>query len=298
MIADVRARFWTLIAVSVLVVLAATVPLWAQADANPPKTPVVNPAEFPVQSEIQAADKPAPISQELKETAPSPKPAVVTPAKSAAAAPARVNPPAPKKVVVPQRTEAPAAAAQTTNAAVAPEIPAPPPVQATSREQLTQAKSAESDPLPAVPGSGWADLVKLVGSVGLIVCLILAGFVLVRRYAPQYLIKNTGARSLKLIETLSIGDRRSIAIVQAGTQRFLIANATGQITLLTALPDSGAVAKTSEIEHAGPPDPFSDSFRNVYEQEKRVSHIRPAPARPIPPDIRGKMQELRKALEG
>jgi hypothetical protein len=40
------------------------------------------------------------------------------------------------------------------------------------------------------------------------------------------------------------------------------------------------------------------NFRNLYEMEKKVSPVRPAVRPIIPPDIRGKMRELRKALEG
>jgi flagellar biogenesis protein FliO len=163
-----------------------------------------------------------------------------------------------------------------------------------------QAIPAETEAAMPVQSTPWIDLSKMIGSVGLIICMILAGYVLFKKFGPQYMAKKPGDRNLRLLETLAMGEKRSLSIVLAGGQKFLLASTPGQITMLTALPaaaggfslDEGAVAAPSANSV------LTGSFRTMYEQEKKSPGIRPAPLKALPPDIRGKMQELRKALEG
>jgi flagellar biogenesis protein FliO len=138
-----------------------------------------------------------------------------------------------------------------------------------------------------------------MGGVGLVISLILAGFLLFRRFAPQYLAKCPGERILRLIEMLPLGDKRSLMLVQAGANKLLLASSAGQISLLLSLPDAGAAAALGggNLAEAAAPGASSGRFRNLLELEKKAPSASP-PVRPsLPPDIRGKMQELRKALE-
>jgi flagellar biogenesis protein FliO len=123
---------------------------------------------------------------------------------------------------------------------------------------------------------------------------------LFRKFAPQYLTKHASERSLRLIETLPMGDKRSIALVQAGAQRFLLASTPGQITLLTAISDAVGASPLSAMAPAEVPSTaaLTGNFKNLYEQEKKAIPMRPVALKALPPDIRGKMQELRKSLEG
>jgi flagellar biogenesis protein FliO len=190
-------------------------------------------------------------------------------------------------------TEAALAAAQATNALQIPIVPpSDPPAQVSS---TTAAAAPQESPAPA-PTSAWLDMVKTAGSIGLVLCLILGGYMMFRRFAPQYVAKRPNERSLRMIESISMGDKRSIAIVQAGNMKFLVASTPGQITLLTSLSETAtvpAVAEPTETEAAS-----GAKFRNLYEMEKKAVPSRPAARADLPPDIRGKMQQLRKALEG
>jgi flagellar biogenesis protein FliO len=140
--------------------------------------------------------------------------------------------------------------------------------------------------------------IKAIGGVGLVISLILAGFLLFRRFAPQYIAKRPGERILRLIEMLPLGDKRSVMLVQAGANKLLLASSAGQISLLLSLPDTAATAldggKPAEITTPGA---SSGKFKNLLELEKKAPAASLPMRRALPPDIRGKMQELRKALE-
>lgn len=180
-------------------------------------------------------------------------------------------------------------------APAAPEAAAPP---ATAGPPATVTSS------PAVPATAWMDsgisMIKTVGAVGLVICLILAGSILFRKIAPQYMSKRPNERILKLVETLSIGDKRSILLVQAGNKRLLLAGTPSQVTLLTPLSEGAPHFSTEAVEPVEDevPAASSASFRNLYELEKKAPPVRPSARHTLPPDIRGKMRELRKALEG
>ena len=180
------------------------------------------------------------------------------------------------------------------------------PVESANAGLVEPAARAEAGTVPETApddiGSqspGWMELVKTAGGMGLVITMILVGFVLFRKFAPQYAAKRPGERNLKLIETLSMGDKRSLVMVQAGARRFLLASTPGQITLLTPLADDAGTTSS----HVIPPAPesaaaASGKFRNLYEMEKKPAPARSTARQELPPDIRGKMQQLRKALEG
>jgi len=196
------------------------------------------------------------------------------------------------------------------------QIPSNPPAEAgeptaTQPETLPPAQAVPAAAGPATtvqtsqsaPSTEWVDLafplIKIVGGFGLVLSLILAGFILFRRFAPQYMRKRTQERFLRLLETLPMGEKRSIVLVQAGMHKLLLASTAGQITLLTSLADAaGPASQTGAEAESDSPAAAPGDFKNLYEMEKRLSPVRPAVRPALPPDIRGKMRELRKALEG
>ena len=145
------------------------------------------------------------------------------------------------------------------------------------------------------PGSGFSFL-RVVGGFGLVLSLIIFGTLGIRKYAPQYFAKKVTERSLRLVETLPMGERRSIAVIEIDERRLLIGNTPNQITLLAALGENGAVLAdqaVSSVEATSyAPSP---SFKNLYEFEKNGSGRNKMKI--IPPDIRAKMRQLRESLE-
>jgi flagellar biosynthetic protein FliO len=299
-----QARFGAHIPVRLLILmmigLLCSSPMTAQNGKVRPKQPTASSNEGTSALDAQSGSEPSAISNSEVTAAPPARPNGSAPAKAAGAASAK----------------APGSAAAKTVAAAAaePVIPiVPPPVAsvqedaATSIQPRTNASvAAEPTALTAVEAplsgtsSGWADLIKTVGSVGLIICVILTGYILFRKYAPQYMAKRPNERNLRIIETLPLGDKRSIVMVQAGGQQFLLASTPGQISLLTTVPtlDNTYTARAAISKESDTVGALSANFKNLYEMEKRTPPMRPAAAKAIPPDIRGKMLELRKALEG
>jgi flagellar biosynthetic protein FliO len=142
---------------------------------------------------------------------------------------------------------------------------------------------------------------RTLGGFGVVLSLMLVGFFGVRRYAPQLLRKPAGERSLRVLETLPIGDRRSLAVIQVEDKRFLVGHTPHQITLLASLPGAFSLAEPAiSTEEAAPlttARTASERFRNLYEVERSTSLRTPAKPKTIPPDIRAKMRQLRETLE-
>jgi flagellar biosynthetic protein FliO len=177
-----------------------------------------------------------------------------------------------------------------------------------------EAKAVAESPAPAptpdpasitpVPETREADMqfpvMRTIGGMGLVVFLMLGAFFAVKKFAPRYLQKPVSQRNLKIIETLGMGDRRSISLVEVGNSRYLVGNTPHQINLLAMLPDP--VSLLSEPEELPAPAKSSNKkstgapFRNLFEVEKSRPLIQQA-AHPLPDDLRVKMRQLRESLE-
>ncbi len=143
-------------------------------------------------------------------------------------------------------------------------------------------------------------VMRTLGGFALVISLILIAFLAARKIAPQYFNKRPSDRNLRVIETLPVGDKRSVAVIQLGDKRFLIGNTPQQITLLSQL--ENAISFIAEAEKAPQAEPATPShanpFRKLYETEKNRGASRAGKEKTIPPDVRAKMRQLREALEG
>jgi len=142
-------------------------------------------------------------------------------------------------------------------------------------------------------------MLRALGAIGIVFSLMIGGFFTLRRFAPGLIQKPPAQKTLKVIETLQMGDKRSISIVQVGERRLLLGNTSTGITLLTALD----VAVHGEL--SGSPGEVltkraqaqAGGFRNVFELEKSPTAARGAVPKTIAPNIRAKMRQLRESLE-
>ncbi len=156
-----------------------------------------------------------------------------------------------------------------------------------SSDAPVQAVSERTDVQDAGPGFSF---LKVVGGLGLVLCLIVLGTFGIRKLAPQYFAKTAPERGLRLLETLPMGDRRSIAVIEIGERRLLIGNTPNQITLLAALGEESPLHAANDTAALAAP-----AFKNLYEFEKN------GPSRGkmtiLPPHVRDKMRQLRESLE-
>jgi len=142
-------------------------------------------------------------------------------------------------------------------------------------------------------------LFRTIGGLGLVLCLMIGGYFAAKKLAPRYFVKNASERNLKVIETLSMGDRRSISMIEVGSSRFLVGNTPHQINLLAVLPEPLSLVSEPDTlpataRNASRKEPMSP-FRNLFEVEKRRSTQ--FTGNPLPEDIRTKMRQLRESLE-
>jgi flagellar protein FliO/FliZ len=142
-------------------------------------------------------------------------------------------------------------------------------------------------------------VLRTIGGLGLVLCLIAGGYFVAKKIAPRYFAKSASEKNLKIIETLSMGDKRSISMIEVGNNRFLVGVTPHQINLLAALPEPLSVVSESEtLPVASKSEAFKESmtpFRHLFEVEKK----RPTQfaGNPLPDDLRTKMRQLRESLE-
>jgi len=157
--------------------------------------------------------------------------------------------------------------------------------------------------VPAAPteqqafGSSVPSMARAFGGLGLVLCLLVGGYMALRKFAPAYFPKmSSGGKNLKIVESIGMGDRRSIALVEVGEKRFLVGSTPQQINLLTVLPehfslvdeqDNGAVNLQEEGEKL--------AFRNLFDggKKRHANHSRNV----LPDEVRHKMRRLREALD-
>ena len=148
------------------------------------------------------------------------------------------------------------------------------------------------------PGADYS-MFRAIGGLGLVTFLLIAGYFAARKFAPRHFAKGASDKNLKIIETLSMGDKRSISMIQVGNSRFLVGNTAHQINLLTGLPESISIISEPEALSVPPkassPKESMVPFKKIFEIEKK----RPTQlaTNPLPEDIRNKMRQLREALE-
>ena len=178
------------------------------------------------------------------------------------------------------------------------------PAQTTVTSTDSDAPVAESPVLASPvekaeePGAGYS-MFRAIGGLGLVTFLLIAGYFAARKFTPRYFSKSASDKSLRIIETLSMGDKRSISMIQVGNSRFLVGNTAHQINLLTGLPESISMISEPEALSENPKASSKKEsmipFKKLFEIEKK----RPTQfaTNPLPEDIRNKMRQLREALE-
>jgi flagellar biosynthetic protein FliO len=140
---------------------------------------------------------------------------------------------------------------------------------------------------------------RTMGGLGLVVCLMIGAYFAAKKFLPQYFSKNPLGKNLKIIETLAMGDKRSISLIEVGRNRFLVGNTPHQINLLTTLNESISLVSEQEPVSAPSNDAVKREskapFRNLFEMEKKRSTQYTGNS--LPDDVRTKMRQLSEALE-
>jgi flagellar protein FliO/FliZ len=97
-------------------------------------------------------------------------------------------------------------------------------------------------------GLNTMDLLRMLGSMALVIALLLAVLWGLKRMQKQMLTSGQPGRRMQVIETLGVGTRQKIALVRVGSNEVLIGitptqiNALGQWTVAHSDPE--------EINHA------------------------------------------------
>jgi flagellar protein FliO/FliZ len=170
----------------------------------------------------------------------------------------------------------------------------------TNEETIVPAGPTQAQPVVDVPAEEFRfPMMQTVGGLLLVLALIAAAFFGAKKFFPQFFVKCGAEKNLQIIETLPMGDRRSIALVQFADRQFLVGSTPHQINLLSTLQESIPLisqADSMKTQSKGSGKKGNRSpFRNLFEIEKNRSTQ--YTGNPLPEDVRNKMRQLREALE-
>jgi len=168
------------------------------------------------------------------------------------------------------------------------------------REAVVNPDPGSTTPVPDVQDADMQfPVFRTLGGMGLVICLMAVAFFAAKKFAPRYFTKPASERDLKILETLAMGDKRSISLIEVAHTRYLIGNTPHQINLLAAFPETISVASGVEPVAAAPKKAnrkgTGNLFRNLFEIEK--GSPQQLAGHPLPEDLRLKMRQLRDSLE-
>lgn len=99
-----------------------------------------------------------------------------------------------------------------------------------------------------------------------------AGYLAAKRRISRCGTRGASERSLKIIETLSMGDKRSISMIEMGNRRFLVGNTARRISLLMELPEPASAISEHETlqkpSNSASEKNFPIPYKNLFEAEK------------------------------
>jgi len=123
------------------------------------------------------------------------------------------------------------------------------------------AQSTNSLPAPlSLPDTG-GSLLRVVGSLALVLGLFLGGVWLFKNW-QRLAVRRGQQPKLNILESRSLGARQGITVVAYEKQRFLVATSPAGVTLLSHLPDS-ETSETEAAEKSSAPMPFAQALAKV-----------------------------------
>jgi flagellar biosynthetic protein FliO len=160
-------------------------------------------------------------------------------------------------------------------------------------------KSQPATPLEVPDGGNSFSVMRTAGGMGLVICLMIGIYFAAKKFAPRYFAKGASEKNLRVIETLAMGDRRSISLIEVANARFLVGSTPHQINLLAALPEPVSLVSEPEELSANPKETLRNDARTPFRKMFEVEKKRPSshPGHPLPEDLRIKMRQLRETLE-
>ncbi|HTB83219.1 MAG TPA: flagellar biosynthetic protein FliO [Candidatus Sulfotelmatobacter sp.] len=115
-----------------------------------------------------------------------------------------------------------------------------------------------------LPDAG-VSLVRVIGSLALVIGLFLAGAWLFKNWR-RISMPNSKQPKLNIFETRSLGARQSVFVVGYEKQRFLVAASPAGVNLITHLPDA-AEEETAAAEKTSGPMPFAQALAQVLKKK-------------------------------
>jgi len=127
------------------------------------------------------------------------------------------------------------------------------------------AEATNSVPISQTLPDAGVSLVRVIGSLALVIGLFLAGAWLFKNWR-RISLPNSKLPKLNIFETRSLGARQSIFVVGYEKQRFLVAASPTGVNLITHLPDAAEEETTAAEKNSGPM-PFALALAQVLKKK-------------------------------
>lgn len=192
--------------------------------------------------------------------------------------------PAPPAAAETQKTEEPAAAvvpaesspAVTENTSASP----PPSGESEDADRLSFMAEPEHAPVKTEAPSAFGLLLRTVGALCLIVGLVFgAGWGLKRFGGTRFAAPRADVPALAVLSTVTLGDRRSLAVVRFG-ERTLLVGSTAQAITLLAEEEAEEPRETLTPPARSVADMLKQDATGSFSEELTLAHGRLAPAAP------------------
>ena len=117
--------------------------------------------------------------------------------------------------------------------------------------------------------NSWSEVFSIIGTIVLMIAVFAAAYFVSKYVGKRYKSNYGSSKHITVIDSTIIGKDRSLLIVKAGEQAFLIGSAPNEFTLISEI-DAQQFAVDPEIKEPAQKD-FVSTFRDVIKSRIKKS---------------------------
>lgn len=139
-----------------------------------------------------------------------------------------------------------------------------------SAEQTVSAESPNS-----FAGEAGSSIVRMMAALAIVLACIYGSVFLVKRFGPNRAGRSGGKRMLEMMDSISVGPKKMIAIVRVGERAVVVGITDNQMTSLTELDKDelpeGCLEKTAVIKTTQPS--FASLFTTMWNGQQKQAKM-------------------------
>jgi len=143
-------------------------------------------------------------------------------------------------------------------------VPTPAAVSNVEPEKDANAEEAAAN---APKGESWLSAAKAIGATVFVVAMILGAMIFLKRYMPHRFGPLGHSRQIQVLESVPLGEKRMLTLVEVGGQRLLLASSPGNVSLLKELPVTPETRARTEVAIPSKPKDNSVTFNQTLKSQ-------------------------------